>query len=288
MGGMEPLRILSIGAHPADIFDQSGGTMAHHIERGDWVGCCVLTHGVRIHDQVIVNEMFYKKEIPDADTLSQLMEERSDVKSQEVRRACERLGVKDVYFFGADDAVLLPNEATVRRLASLIRELRPHVILTHHPYEMGEFWFAHSTTGQIVLLAMELAQSVDPGDKNRAHKVTQVYFWGQGATGLPRTSLDTQRTFYNDVCIDITDVIEKKLACMDELVSQGYNGDYARKRIEASDGAHGVAGRVAYAESFISYRMQVHRYLPVSERNLEMDRSSELDVRQKYSYRIKV
>ena len=32
------LRLLSIGAHPADIFDQSGGVMAHHVRRGDWVG----------------------------------------------------------------------------------------------------------------------------------------------------------------------------------------------------------------------------------------------------------
>ena len=47
----EPLRILCIGAHPADIFDQSGGTMAHHTARGDYVACIVLTHGVRIHDQ---------------------------------------------------------------------------------------------------------------------------------------------------------------------------------------------------------------------------------------------
>ena len=43
------LRILSIGAHPADIFDQSGGTMAHHVQRGDYVGCVVLTHGARVH-----------------------------------------------------------------------------------------------------------------------------------------------------------------------------------------------------------------------------------------------
>ena len=45
-----PLRILSIGAHPADIFDQSGGAMAHHAARGDYVACVVLTHGARIHD----------------------------------------------------------------------------------------------------------------------------------------------------------------------------------------------------------------------------------------------
>ena len=55
----EKLRLLSIGAHPADIFDQSGGTMAHHIARGDWVGCVVLTHGARVHDKVISNDMFH-------------------------------------------------------------------------------------------------------------------------------------------------------------------------------------------------------------------------------------
>lgn len=33
----EPVRIVSIGAHPADVFDQSGGTMAHHTSRGGYV-----------------------------------------------------------------------------------------------------------------------------------------------------------------------------------------------------------------------------------------------------------
>ena len=47
------LILLVIGAHPADIFDQSGGTMAHHARRGDRVACCVLTHGARVHDAVI-------------------------------------------------------------------------------------------------------------------------------------------------------------------------------------------------------------------------------------------
>ena len=44
----EPLRIVSIGAHPADVFDQSGGTKAHHTARGDYVACISLTHGARI------------------------------------------------------------------------------------------------------------------------------------------------------------------------------------------------------------------------------------------------
>ena len=61
----QPLRIVSIGAHPADIFDQSGGTMAHHTSRGDYVACVVLTHGARVHDAVISDAMFHREEIPE-------------------------------------------------------------------------------------------------------------------------------------------------------------------------------------------------------------------------------
>ena len=77
-----PLRLLSIGAHPADVFDQSGGTMAHHSGRGDYVACIVVTHGARVHDVVISEEMSHREEIPDADELVKLMAERSDVKTE--------------------------------------------------------------------------------------------------------------------------------------------------------------------------------------------------------------
>ena len=75
----DQLRILSIGAHPADVFDQSGGAMAHHAQRGDWVGCVVLTHGARVHDAVISDEMFNKEVVPEASELQRLMSERSQV-----------------------------------------------------------------------------------------------------------------------------------------------------------------------------------------------------------------
>jgi len=32
-----PLRLLSVGGHPADAFDSAGGTLAHHVQRGDLV-----------------------------------------------------------------------------------------------------------------------------------------------------------------------------------------------------------------------------------------------------------
>ena len=115
----QPLRILVIGAHPADVFDQSGGTMAHHVKRGDWVGCVVVTTGTRVHDKVIADEMQRRKEIPKEDELKKTMAQRAGVKEKEVIHACSILGVReqDIHFLGIDDMALLVNEPTIRRLA---------------------------------------------------------------------------------------------------------------------------------------------------------------------------
>ena len=169
-GPAQKLRILSIGAHPADVFDQSGGTMAHHTGRGDYVACIPLTHGARVHDTVISYSMFHREEIPEAVALEQMMGERSDVKAQETRAACKILGVDDVYFLGADDGILLVERDLIRRLASLLRQIRPDIILTHYPFEGDGQVRAHAVGGQIVMHAIQFAGSVDPGDRTPPHR----------------------------------------------------------------------------------------------------------------------
>jgi 4-oxalomesaconate hydratase len=284
----QPLCILSIGAHPADIFDQSGGAMAHHVSRGDRVACVVLTHGARVHDKVISDEMHHRDQVPDASELLKLMAERSDVKAEEVRRACQILGVEEIYFFGADDSILLVTAETVRQLARLLRELRPDVILTHFPREGDGLTNPHAVAGQIVLHAIQSAGSVDPGDRNPPHRVAQVFFFGTGAAAIPRTVWQSEGGYYNDLFIDITDVIDKKLAAIDCLESQGYGGLYARKRIEASDGAFGMAGGAAYAEGFITMNAETHYFLPVTEYALAAARASDHENMTRRSYRIRV
>jgi len=285
----EPLRIFSIGAHPADIFDQSGGTMAHHVSRGDYVACAVLTHGARVHDAVISEEMYHRAEVPEADELTALMVERSDVKAEEVRRACRLLGVEDIYFFGADDAVLLVTDEVVRRLARLLRQVRPDVILTHFPKEGDGLTNPHAVAGQIVMYAISLAAAVDPGDRNPPHKVAQVFYFGTGAAAIPRRQVwDSEGGYYNDVFIDISDVADKKIAALDTLASQGYGGPYARKRIETSDGSMGIAAGVSYAEAFISQNAETHYVLPVTSYALNGARESDHERIKRVSYRIKV
>jgi 4-oxalomesaconate hydratase len=282
------LRIVSVGAHPADVFDQAGGTIAHHTSRGDYAACVVLTHGARVHDEVISQAMAHREEVPDDSELRALMAERSDVKAEEVRTACKMLGVDDVYFFGADDAVLLLSEEPVRRLARMFRELRPDIVLTHFPKEGNGLTNPHAIAGQITMYAVQLAASVDPGDRRPPHRVTQVFFFGGGAAHARSDVWSSEGGFYNDVFVDITDVIELKLAALDCLVSQGYAGAYARKRLEASDGAFGTRARVAYAEPFITLRSETHYYLPVPEQMLLAAESSDHETMARYSYRLPV
>ena len=87
------LRILVVGAHPADVFDNCGGTIARHTTRGDWVAGVCLTHGVRKHDKEVVEGMQRRKSLPEAEVLNQLIDERAEVKAQELLKISEFLGM---------------------------------------------------------------------------------------------------------------------------------------------------------------------------------------------------
>jgi 4-oxalomesaconate hydratase len=280
----EHMRIVSVGAHPADTFDQSGGTMAHHAARGDWVGVVSITHGARVHDKKVSDEMFHRTEVPEAAALTELIGERSDVKAEEVRKACRILGFEEVRFLGVDDSVLLVDAAIIRRIASLIRELRPDVILTHFPFEhagLGD----HAVTGQMVVRAIGHAAGVDPGDRNPPHRVEQVFFFGQGGASVRNGLWDAAGGYTNDVFIDITDVIDRKFAAMECLVSQGYAGAYNRKRTENGDGAFG-GGSVAYGEGYIRMNAEVHYLLPLTPYARRRGGDSDHEIMGRYSWRL--
>ena len=137
------------------------------------------------------------------------------------------------------------------------------------------------------MAAMSLAHGVDPGDANPPHKVAQVFYFGTGAAAVPNSVWEAEGGYYNDVFIDITDVVDKKLASLDCLESQGYGGAYARKRIETSDGAFGLAGGCAYAEGFIKYQAETHYHLPVTDHALKRARASDHELIEIQSLKIK-
>lgn len=265
---MRKLNLLIVGGHPADAFDNAGGTLCHHAERGDNVTALVLTHGMRVHDVVVAEELRMRQKAPDPETLAHMIQERMEVKHQEVREACQIMGFTDVRFLTYEDSILTLREDIIQEIAKVIRDVKPDIIITHYPFDNGGVTDHHAITGQLVLNAITSAANLWPEDPNPPHRVAQVFFMGIPTGVFRGTCLAGETRCFPDVYIDITDVIERKVRAIDKLVSQQYSGAYARKRVEAVDGHAGFFMRVSYAEPFITYYPEILDYLPVSQNRL--------------------
>ena len=103
-------RVLVIAAHPDDEVLGLGGAIARHARQGDQVTALIVTDGVTAR--------------------------HNETEPQKVaaRRACQLLGVREVYFADLADQRLdsLPLLEVIKPISDLIKELRPQIVYTHH------------------------------------------------------------------------------------------------------------------------------------------------------------
>lgn len=274
-----PLRLLVVGAHPADSFDNAGGTCLHHARRGDTITSFIITGGARVHDEIVSDFMKTRDVIPPEEELRAIMSERIKVKQKEVIEACAIMGIHDVRFSIHDDGVFLMKEELVREISALVREIRPHILITHYPFDHGGMADQHAITGQTVVTAVWNACGVEPGDSRPPWIVPQVFFFGFPSSFTRANALIAQFAPMYDVFVDISDVIDLKRQALDKMRSQKYDGLMAQKRLEAVEGSAGFGCGVAYAEPFISYRATLHHTLPITD--LQIERSAEVE-REKF------
>lgn len=257
-----PLTILHTAAHPADSFDMVGGTLAHHIERGDKVTVVAFTHGARSHALTTIESQRHHGTTVELDGAI-------DDKEREVIDACRILGIKDVRFLRIEDDMVLVHEEHIRAMARIMRQVRPDVLITHSPFEMAGMQVAHRSCCEISLLARGMASGLMKDDPSPPHRIGEVFFmWQHGETSV----LDHHVPRFPEILIDVTDVIEKKVRAMDHLRSQYYPGGLARKCLEDMNGPHGVHMCVPYCEAFIRFYPEVRTHLPVCEHNLRIAR----------------
>jgi LmbE family N-acetylglucosaminyl deacetylase len=258
-----PLNILIVAAHPADSFDQAGGTLAHHVARGDSVTAVIATTGVRSHHWKLADQ---KREAGADVDVEELVQQAVEEKLEEVRKACRILGFEDLRDLGFEDDDVLVTQDKIDAIADVIRDVKPDILISHHPYETGGLKM-HATIGQCTVFASQIAGGSGRG-RQKGHKVPVIYFMNpQSYVGS--NSLEYGGTDQTDLYVDITDVIEKKVKALDRISSQFYGGPYSRKRSETSDGAYGQSAYVAYAESFQRFLPQVLYYLPITEHEME-------------------
>ena len=251
----DPIRIMGIYAHPADVATEAGGTMAIHADRGDVLSCIVMSDGIRMHPHFLQSG--------DGREPMTLAEYR-EFKRDEVRRAANIIGFETVEFMGWDENFWDATDDRITTLAKAIARRRPDVIVTHYP--VGAYMIdSNAFTGVYVTRAIGLASSLVPEiDGVEPHFVKELFFFLMDQSIDTRSKIDMVG-IVADFYVDITPVIGRKVQAFDQYVSQGYEGQFARKVAEARDGRFGMHANTSYAEAFMHSRSTTFASLPLPD-----------------------
>jgi 4-oxalomesaconate hydratase len=255
------MKILTIYAHPADTITNCGGTLARHAENGDEITALILTHGGRIHPNKYAEE--WRKDDPDAAIVESGLDDIIENKKNELREAAGIIGIGKLVTFDLDDTMTRVHESVVERVARQVAEELPDVVICDYPLNAAAPSSAHTIATMTALAGIDRASTYLKNlDGQEEVNVKQVFF-----TSLPTFAYDALSATgaRNDVFVDITPVLGKKVAAMDCFGSQGYSGLFARKLIESNNGEFGRTAGVNFAEAFCRYRNETHSLLPLTD-----------------------
>lgn len=163
-----PLRLLAVTAHPDDESLGMGGTLAHYAAEGVEVSILTATRGER-------GRYRDGQDHPGPVALGRIRE-------AELRAAAAALGVREVSFLDYLDAELdsAPPSEAIGRIASALRRIRPHVVLTFGPE--GAYGHPdHIAISQFTTAAV--VQAATPGEAGEpGHTVAKLYYlaWPPG------------------------------------------------------------------------------------------------------------
>ncbi len=174
------LKILGIFAHPHD-YTHCLGTLGHHVRDGDSATVVILTDGASTHNEKLWREWMKSPEEQDEAVLRETRDQYSAMKRQEVEKACSYFGITDVRLLGYPDKPITRTDEMVQRVADLIYEVRPDILITELPERLNpDKFFAepedHSTCAAVVNEAYTLVHHPKPGERRGYHHVARKYY----------------------------------------------------------------------------------------------------------------
>ena len=198
-----PSSVLVVVAHPDDIDFGTAGTIARLTEAGSTVTYALVTSG----------EAGAPEDLP--------REEVAAIRQAEQTEAAAKVGVHDVRFLGGRDGHLEPNLELRKVISRVIREVKPALVITQNPQRRWESAYAshpdHLAVGEATMAA------VYPDARN-PHAHTELLDDGLEPHTVPEVWIGGLEPL--DVFIDITDVIDKKIAALSCHASQLEHGRF--------------------------------------------------------------
>ncbi len=197
-----PDPVLVIAAHPDDIEAHCAGTITRLVGEGKRVSYVLATSGNR--------------GTSDPDMTAERL---AELREGEQRAAAETVGVSDVTFLRYDDGDLAFHIPRLRAdLTRLIREYRPHTIITHDPYpgngshDSCSIYPDHTTLG---LAAFQAAYLRAPSPLCEPEQVRE---------GLPLHKPEMLMLIMSaepDVFVDIEETFELRMQALRQHATQG-------------------------------------------------------------------
>jgi LmbE family N-acetylglucosaminyl deacetylase len=215
--------VLVVGAHPDDPEFGAGGTVAAFTAAGQAVHYIVCTDGSKGSKD---------RAVQPADLVRR--------RQAEQRGAAEELGVSSVTFLEQVDGEMENTRCVRLRIARRIRELRPHVLITHDAWRPWMLHPDHRATGFAVTDAfvaardhLYLPELLEEGLE--PWPVPELWLWG---------------TLHPDHWVDTSATLERKLAALRHHESQISDFAALDERLRQGARETGEPQGMAYAEAF--------------------------------------
>lgn len=187
----QKLHIIIIGAHPDDA-DESGGTAYKWAQLGYDVLLVSLTNGDAGHQSLKAPEL-------------------AKIRREEARKSGEVIGVRYITLDN-HDGQLMPTYENRLQVIKLIREQKADIVIFPRPYDYHP---DHRYTGVLVLDAAYMVTVPTILPEVPFLKTNPVFLFTADGFTHPEA-------FKADVCVDIDDVIEKKMDMYHQHKSQMY------------------------------------------------------------------
>lgn len=185
------LNIVVIGAHPDDA-EKVGGTAYMWAQMGHNILLVSLCNGDKGHQSIKAPNL-------------------ANIRREEARRAGEVIGVRYITL-DTHDGELMPTYKNRLQVIKIIREHNADIVITHRPYDYHP---DHRYTGTLVLDAAYIVTVPAVLPKVPYLKKNPMFLFMSDSFIHPEP-------FKADVCIDIDDVIEKKIDMYHQHTSQMY------------------------------------------------------------------
>jgi LmbE family N-acetylglucosaminyl deacetylase len=189
-----PLRIITFGAHPDDCELDAAGVGTKWAALGHKFKCVAVTNGDIGHATIAGGPLAQRRRA-------------------EAKRAAQILGIETEVLDNHDGELMVTLENR-RAIARLIRDWRADIVISHRP---NDYHPDHRYTGVLV---------------NDAAYMVQVPFFAPDVPPLLRNPVflfsedrfQKPNPFSGDIVVGIDDVIEKKLAVVEAMESQFFEG----------------------------------------------------------------